>query len=974
MAGHVRANAPSRSTSEAQAARPSSTRASARTHELSDSSHPGRELQQLADASEQVAGLARVQALADGGPQREAAAGWQALADSRSSGDPSTRMMHRIAALGVRGSAHALPHRERIQASFGAHDVSRIAAHTDASARSSSAALGVRAFASGEHVVFGPEPSLFVAAHEAAHVVQQRAGVQLFGGFGRTGDVYERNADEVASKVVRGESAVSLLDRHASPTRQASDAPVVQCWGEPDHYAMGQLAGFKTLETLATRPATRAKTYALAPDESAPTKRSFLRGSGTDITIDEEVGDDSKFFLRDSKGNPMSYGAANRIAGDLSGRPLGHDMIERAPTLELWPAKIASVRAKSLAKSKPKIAKSGHSMVADDPIDESTDVSTDYAHLSMFGELTLLATNANHFFPLARVEYQRQHQRARQKMWMALQLDERADKKSKAAAQKQANEAMLIEGFAGHFLADCFAAGHLSPHALGRIGDAGGLTSGALVNTWHDLFNALPDGVPTTLGRFHGDYSMDGEDLEYVSGVLANSLLEVVMPWYTGTNFNPEIVLPEPDLPKILADPVVGPLWAAMCGDYASRLEARSTMERRKAKSGLSKYAIFETTTGEQVSKEETITPILEKTFGGTIGVPERDLVEHDLGRIRGKVSKIVGAIAQLLDYRDGWQPASGLGKDFEPVKGLPLTAKFKLDLKSAKLASKSPASAPLIPLLRDLAHWLDSWASHHADTKAEETLREDIALLLELGTELASAKSVDDLEPRRQFYWRIARAVESGLASLGLPIVFDAESAKYDQGPDSSLRRGQKIRELTRAYRDEQGDEAPLAPLVASFPRALAGSSGMVIPFDVSTMAALHRWRPEAALAYAQLRNALEALASDPRPNDNGEHETLYALVSAAIKSLATSVNDIEAPTAAALLVSWCEALDARSKAWWKLGKKVGKTAETSRREVLFDMRDFLDLDPSPFSLDVDQLYRSTGRKLAEADADFDE
>jgi hypothetical protein len=60
--------------------------------------------------------------------------------------------------------------------------------------------------------VLGGGADLFTEAHEAAHVVQQRGGVQLKGGVGAAGDTYERHADAVATAVVRGESAESLLD------------------------------------------------------------------------------------------------------------------------------------------------------------------------------------------------------------------------------------------------------------------------------------------------------------------------------------------------------------------------------------------------------------------------------------------------------------------------------------------------------------------------------------------------------------------------------------------------------------------------------------------------------------------------------------------------------------------------------------------------------------------------------------------
>jgi hypothetical protein len=55
------------------------------------------------------------------------------------------------------------------------------------------------------------------AAHEAAHVVQQCAGVQLKGGGGETGDRYEQHADAVAYLVVQGKSSASLLASFVGP-------------------------------------------------------------------------------------------------------------------------------------------------------------------------------------------------------------------------------------------------------------------------------------------------------------------------------------------------------------------------------------------------------------------------------------------------------------------------------------------------------------------------------------------------------------------------------------------------------------------------------------------------------------------------------------------------------------------------------------------------------------------------------------
>ncbi|HUQ01566.1 MAG TPA: DUF4157 domain-containing protein [Kofleriaceae bacterium] len=131
-----------------------------------------------------------------------------------------------LAAQGVAGGGGALPHRDVIQASFGRHDVGGISAHVGGSAAQASAAIGAEAYATGSSVAFANDPSLHLAAHEAAHVVQQRAGVSLKGGMGQAGDAYERHADAVADAVVAGRSAEALLDN--GPGGGASSGTAVQ--------------------------------------------------------------------------------------------------------------------------------------------------------------------------------------------------------------------------------------------------------------------------------------------------------------------------------------------------------------------------------------------------------------------------------------------------------------------------------------------------------------------------------------------------------------------------------------------------------------------------------------------------------------------------------------------------------------------------------------------------------------------------
>jgi hypothetical protein len=117
-----------------------------------------------------------------------------------------------LARRGVADAGASLPHLDVIQRSFGHHDVGDVRAHQGAAASQASRALGASAYAFGNSVAFGAPPDLHTAAHEAAHVVQQRGGVQLKGGIDEPGDTYECHADAVADRVVAGQSAENLLD------------------------------------------------------------------------------------------------------------------------------------------------------------------------------------------------------------------------------------------------------------------------------------------------------------------------------------------------------------------------------------------------------------------------------------------------------------------------------------------------------------------------------------------------------------------------------------------------------------------------------------------------------------------------------------------------------------------------------------------------------------------------------------------
>ncbi len=112
-----------------------------------------------------------------------------------------------------------LPFLPTIQRAFGPeHDLSTIRAHVGPEATAASAALSARAYATGSDVVFGEAPTLALTAHEATHVLQQRAGATLPDGVGRPGDANELEAQAVGARVAAGRSAADLL----APYREAA--------------------------------------------------------------------------------------------------------------------------------------------------------------------------------------------------------------------------------------------------------------------------------------------------------------------------------------------------------------------------------------------------------------------------------------------------------------------------------------------------------------------------------------------------------------------------------------------------------------------------------------------------------------------------------------------------------------------------------------------------------------------------------
>ena len=135
---------------------------------------------------------------------------------------------HAIARQAFRDPSSPLPHRAAIEASYGV-DMGAVQAYKGPEASAACEAMGARAFALGHRVAFADaNPSLHLAAHEAAHVVQQSKGVQLSDKVGRPGDAYEIEADQAAARAQAGQSAADILPQNTRIESMGDAA--VQCY------------------------------------------------------------------------------------------------------------------------------------------------------------------------------------------------------------------------------------------------------------------------------------------------------------------------------------------------------------------------------------------------------------------------------------------------------------------------------------------------------------------------------------------------------------------------------------------------------------------------------------------------------------------------------------------------------------------------------------------------------------------------
>ncbi len=424
----------------------------------------------------------------------------------------------------VEGAGAPIPYLSEMEAGFG-RGLGHVRAHFGQEAQRATQALGAKAFTLGSDIVFSQaSPSRALVAHELAHTIQQGSAamgqsLELASGGGGA----EREADAAAAAVLSGR-APSIRER----------ATGVQCWIGSEHEMMGDFGANRAIERFLSEEGTDAF-------------NAFARARDIDV---REAGASGAIEKR--QGMTLEVGGAKEESIWSPSAMVGSTPHSFEQT-ELDGKSVLPGSGKMTAGEATKLG-GDHTKTAADLLEQ------DYANLYV-----LAITNYSHFFPLAGAEYRAHHAKALEE---ARKVPAAFDKKL------QFRKAITLEGFAGHFLQDSFASGHMAPRALDPLGNAGPGTAKDPMRSknWHDLLCALPDGLPTDKGRFHGDAHMDGADLEHIGQQTASSFYEVLAAASGKESKWTAIEPAAPDKAAILRDPVAGPIWRKMSGDYAQDL------------------------------------------------------------------------------------------------------------------------------------------------------------------------------------------------------------------------------------------------------------------------------------------------------------------------------------------------------------------------------------------------------------------
>ena len=629
--------------------------------------------------------------------------------DGKGSGDQAA------AASGFSGPTMDIPYRSEMEHGFGT-SFSGVQAYGGGAAAKANESLGSEAYAVGQQVAFKTtSPSKEVVAHELAHTIQQSggAGAPQTWTVGSPGDSYEQEADHAAHAVLSGE--------RANVSMRASSGGSIQRWGGSDHYTIGNTAGQKALAKFAAQfpgkdPGTPKTTVATsAAGKDGATSGLGVQQGNKDGTISASEHGNQTMGIQTGAGT-VSFGAASRFGGDYTTTVGGL-----------------------------------HGLGNETGASEAGGAKGWVSEKVQFAQMAIGAsTNSNHFYPQNGMEYHGHHAKA---VGLASQAHAAAADKTKSAALMQ--QAMEEEGFGNHFLQDTHSSGHMAPRALDSIeamhndrhtvqsviaaksGDTGimatlrnaaGKGIGAVADKlpsfvkmsaeglmkshqWHDYFCALPNGLPTTLGRFHGDYLMDGNDLQIVSETCSNSIMEVLAA-AQGQSFNGNVETPRPDFNAIMADPMAGPAWRMMMADYKADLAAAKA-EIRDTDTGH--------TDGGTTFKSKDVTNAIEQdVFGGNVnntGTPAKQSSASDpsvaLNQARKDFQGILDSVKyySIATFEENANLGAGVNDDLKHHENL--EAHFdcndlenKMHLYSQMTSTANAYKAQLTTAMKDTTHF----------------------------------------------------------------------------------------------------------------------------------------------------------------------------------------------------------------------------------------------------------------------------
>lgn len=174
-----------------------------------------------------------------------------------------------------------IPFRGEIESSFGSgYSLEAVQALSGPAIESAAGRLGAVAFTQGDVMGFAQPPTLHDAAHEAAHIFQQRHGLSLFDGYAD----HEDHADAVADRVVAGESARDLLPVSGPPStavqckKTSSSGAKKAAAPEPVSAVARHAADPKVLADLEARMAAAREQQELA--KNADIMVSMMQWSG----------------------------------------------------------------------------------------------------------------------------------------------------------------------------------------------------------------------------------------------------------------------------------------------------------------------------------------------------------------------------------------------------------------------------------------------------------------------------------------------------------------------------------------------------------------------------------------------------------------------------------------------------------------------------------------------------------------------